>query len=54
MAKITADTLIADCLKLNPNAAEVLLSAGMHWRTEKRSPRRLPFTARISILCLRN
>ncbi len=30
MAKITADTLIADCLKINPNAAEVLLEAGMH------------------------
>ncbi len=28
--KITADTLIADCLQLNPNAAEILLSAGMH------------------------
>ncbi len=30
MAKITADTLIADCLELNPNAAEILLGAGMH------------------------
>ena len=30
MAKITANTLIADCLELNPNAAEILLSAGMH------------------------
>lgn len=30
MAKITADTLIADCLKMNPNAADILLSAGMH------------------------
>ena len=30
MAKITADTLIADCLQINPNAAEILLSAGMH------------------------
>ena len=30
MAKITEDTLIADCLKLNPNAADILLSAGMH------------------------
>ena len=30
MAKITADTLIADCLELNPNAAEILLAAGMH------------------------
>ncbi len=30
MAKITADTLIAECLELNPNAADILLSAGMH------------------------
>ncbi len=30
MAKITADTLIAECLELNPNAAEILLAAGMH------------------------
>ncbi len=30
MAKITADTLIADCLEINSNAAEILLSAGMH------------------------
>ncbi len=30
MAKITADTLIADCLELNPNAAEILMAAGMH------------------------
>ncbi len=30
MAKITAETLIADCLQMNPNAAEILLSAGMH------------------------
>ena len=30
MAKITADTLIADCLQINPNAAEILLEAGMH------------------------
>ncbi len=30
MAKITEDTLIADCIKINPNAAEILLSAGMH------------------------
>ena len=30
MAKITADTLIADCLERNPNAAEILLGAGMH------------------------
>ncbi len=30
MAKITADTLISECLELNPDAAEILLSAGMH------------------------
>lgn len=30
MAKITADTLIADCLQLNPNAPDILLAAGMH------------------------
>ena len=30
MAKITKDTLIADCLQINPNAAEVLLAARMH------------------------
>lgn len=30
MAKITEDTLIADCLKINPNAADILLGAGMH------------------------
>ena len=30
MAKITESTLISDCLQLNPNAAEILLSAGMH------------------------
>ena len=30
MAKITKDTLIADCLKLNPNSAEILLGVGMH------------------------
>lgn len=30
MAKITADTLISDCLQLNPDSAEILLSAGMH------------------------
>ena len=30
MAKITADTLIADCLKYNPDAASVLMSYGMH------------------------
>lgn len=30
MAKITKDTLIADCLKLNPNSVEILQSVGMH------------------------
>lgn len=30
MAKITENTLIAECLELNPDAAEILLSAGMH------------------------
>ena len=30
MAKITADTLIMDCLKLNPDSAEILMSYGMH------------------------
>ena len=30
MAKITADTLIMDCLKLNPNSAQILMSYGMH------------------------
>ena len=30
MAKITADTLIAECLELNPASAEILLGAGMH------------------------
>ena len=30
MAKITKDTLIADCLDINPNAAEILMGAGMH------------------------
>ena len=30
MAKITKDTLIAECLELNPASAEILLSAGMH------------------------
>lgn len=30
MAKITADTLISECLELNPNSAEILLSTGMH------------------------
>ena len=31
MAKITADTLIAECLEINPNAPEILMAAGMHW-----------------------
>lgn len=30
MAKITKDTLIADCLKINPNSAQILQSVGMH------------------------
>ena len=30
MAKITADTLITECIQINPNAAEILLSTGMH------------------------
>ena len=30
MAKITANTLIMDCLKLNPDSAEILMSYGMH------------------------
>ena len=30
MAKITESTLISDCLQLNPDAAEILLSTGMH------------------------
>ena len=30
MAKITADTLIAECLQINPNAASILMSYGMH------------------------
>ena len=30
MAKITADTLIIECLQMNPNAAEILMEAGMH------------------------
>ena len=30
MAKITKDTLIADCLKINPNSGEILMSVGMH------------------------
>lgn len=30
MAKITADTLIAECLEINPDSAEILMEAGMH------------------------
>lgn len=30
MAKITENTLIADVLELNSNAADILLEAGMH------------------------
>ena len=30
MAKITKDTLIMDCLKINPNSAEISQSVGMH------------------------
>ena len=30
MAKITADTLISECIEINPNAAEILLATGMH------------------------
>lgn len=30
MAKITKDTLIVDCLKLNPKSGEILQSVGMH------------------------
>lgn len=30
MAKITKDTLIADCLNINPNSAEILQAFGMH------------------------
>lgn len=30
MAKITKDTLISDCLELNPNAPDILMEAGMH------------------------
>ncbi len=29
MAKITKDTLIADCLELNPNSGDILMAAGM-------------------------
>ena len=30
MAKITENTLIAECLEINPNAVEILKAAGMH------------------------
>ena len=30
MAQITANTLIADVLQINPNAPEILMAAGMH------------------------
>ncbi len=30
MAKITKDTLIMDCLRLNPSSAEILQAVGMH------------------------
>ena len=30
MAKITKDTLIADCLKINPKSGEILMAVGMH------------------------
>lgn len=30
MAKITKDTLIVDCLKINPKSAEILQAVGMH------------------------
>ena len=30
MAKITKDTLIMDCLKINPDSAEILQAVGMH------------------------
>ena len=30
MAKISADTLIAECLQINPNSASILMSYGMH------------------------
>ena len=30
MAKITENTLISECLEINPNAVEILLGAGMH------------------------
>ncbi|MGN1372844.1 MAG: DUF1858 domain-containing protein [Candidatus Coproplasma sp.] len=30
MAKITKDTLIVDCLSINPKSAEILQAVGMH------------------------
>lgn len=30
MANITKDTLIADLIQMNPNAAEILFAHGMH------------------------
>ncbi|MGN1234966.1 MAG: DUF1858 domain-containing protein, partial [Christensenellaceae bacterium] len=30
MAKITKDTLISECLEMNPDSPEILLAAGMH------------------------
>lgn len=30
MAKITENTLISEVLELNPNAADILMEAGMH------------------------
>lgn len=30
MKKITKDTLIAECLEINPKSADILLEAGMH------------------------
>ena len=30
MAKITKDTLIAECLEINPNSVQILQEAGMH------------------------
>ncbi len=30
MEKITKDTVIADAIKINPNAGEILMSYGMH------------------------
>ena len=30
MEKITKDTIIADVIRINPNAGEILMSYGMH------------------------